>query len=167
MEKKVQCPLCGFQTVDQDLKICPDCGANILNYKGFWIRLCAFIFDYCIIIIPCYLFYIFFQLLFHQPFDNFGFWEMLAYYGIITLIGWLYDSIFWSSKYEATPGKLLLGMKVTDLSGQRISFKRASIRWLGKIIAYLTFGIGFMIIGFTSKKQGLHDYIAKTVVIQR
>jgi uncharacterized RDD family membrane protein YckC len=86
---------------------------------------------------------------------------------MITLTAWLYDSLFWSSIYEATPGKIIFGMKVTDLYGQRLSFKHASVRWLGKIVSYLTFGTGFLIIGFTSKKQGLHDYIAKTIVIQK
>jgi uncharacterized RDD family membrane protein YckC len=154
---------------DQDKGIShyPEDGSNNISYCGFWKRLLAYIIDYMIIIIPLYILYILFQLLLGKPFNVFGIKELLFYYSAIIVIVWLYDSLFWNSKFQATPGKMILGMKVTDLAGQRLSFKKASLRWVGKLISFLMFGLGFLIIGFTEKKQGLHDFIAQTVVIQR
>jgi uncharacterized RDD family membrane protein YckC len=56
---------------------------------------------------------------------------------------------------------------VTDLNGDRISFGKASGRFFGKIISRLILGIGFFMIGFTEKKQGLHDMIAGCLVVKK
>ncbi len=62
---------------------------------------------------------------------------------------------------------MALGIIVTDIAGQRISFGRAVARDLSKILSVLTLGIGYLIIGFTEEKRGLHDYIAGTLVINK
>jgi uncharacterized RDD family membrane protein YckC len=77
---------------------------------------------------------------------------------------WLYGALFESSAWQATPGKKLLGLMVTDLEGHRISFLRASGRAFGKWFSGLILGIGFLMVAFTEKKQGLHDMLAGTVV---
>ena len=71
-----------------------------------------------------------------------------------------------SSEYQATLGKMLLGLKVTDLKGRRISFLRATGRHFGKILSGLILGIGFFMIAFTKKKQGLHDIITECLVLK-
>ena len=68
---------------------------------------------------------------------------------------------------EATPGKLAVGICVTDLEGQRISFPRALGRTLGKLLSVLFFGLGFLMAGWTARKQALHDLLAGTLVVQR
>jgi len=80
---------------------------------------------------------------------------------------WLYFTLFESSSLQATPGKMALGIIVTDLSGNRISFARANGRYWGKLVSALTLGIGFIMAGFTRKKQALHDIMAGTLVVKK
>jgi uncharacterized RDD family membrane protein YckC len=79
----------------------------------------------------------------------------------------LYYAWFESSRYQATPGKLAVGMIVVDLEGNRISFRKALVRNLSKIVSAAILDIGFIMIGFTEKRQGLHDMIAGTVVVMK
>lgn len=79
----------------------------------------------------------------------------------------LYWPLFESSVLQATPGKLLLKLKVTDLEQQRVSFGRALVRTLSKILSLLPLGFGFLMIGVTVQNQCLHDKIAKTLVMKR
>ena len=83
---------------------------------------------------------------------------------IVLAIQWAYFAYMESSPWQATLGKAALGLIVIDGEGHRISFLRATGRWLGKLLCWDTFGIGFYIIGFTEKRQGLHDLIAGTFV---
>ncbi len=87
---------------------------------------------------------------------------------IINLIlNWLYFTGLESSRLKATFGKLLLGLKVVDLQDNKISFMKANIRYWSKIISILMLMIGFIMIAFTSKKQGSHDMLAKTIVLKK
>ena len=58
-------------------------------------------------------------------------------------------------------------MKVTDLSGQRVTFSRATARLFGKIVSYLPLGFGFVMPIFSKRKQALHDMMAGTLVVRR
>jgi len=69
-----------------------------------------------------------------------------------------------SSSYQATLGKMIFGMKVTDLNGNRISFERATGRHFAKWLSGLVLCIGYIMVGFTERKQGLHDLLAGTLV---
>jgi uncharacterized RDD family membrane protein YckC len=71
-----------------------------------------------------------------------------------------------SSSRQATVGKMTLGLKVTDLAGRRISFARASGRYFAKYVSSMTLLIGYIMAGFTERKQALHDIIAGTLVIR-
>ncbi len=77
---------------------------------------------------------------------------------------WLYEALMESSTRQATLGKMILGMKVTDLAGNRISFARATGRHFAKYISGFILAIGYIMAGFTEKKQALHDMIAGTLV---
>jgi len=93
-----------------------------------------------------------------------------AYSTIIILsiaLNWLYYSLMESSDRQATVGKMAIGIKVTDLNGNRISFLNATGRYFGKILSGLLFGIGYIMIIFTEKKQGLHDIMAGTLVVRK
>jgi uncharacterized RDD family membrane protein YckC len=81
------------------------------------------------------------------------------------VIGWLYYAGFESSRKQATPGKAALGLVVTDLNGRRISFYRATSRHFGKIVSSIILGIGFIMAGYTEKKQALHDKMFDCLVI--
>jgi uncharacterized RDD family membrane protein YckC len=80
------------------------------------------------------------------------------------VISWLYFAMMESSERQATFGKAIFNMRVTDANGNRLSFAHASGRFFAKIINNMTCGIGWIMAGFTDKKQGLHDLIAGTVV---
>jgi uncharacterized RDD family membrane protein YckC len=80
--------------------------------------------------------------------------------------GWIYEASMESSSKQATVGKMALGLKVTDEGGQKISFARASARYFGKILSRITLFIGYIMAGFTARKQALHDMIAGTLVVR-
>ena len=92
-----------------------------------------------------------------------GFWL----FGGLFVSAWLYFALFESSHFQATIGKKLLGLKVVDLQGNRITFWRASARYFSKLLSRLTLMIGFLMIAFTKKKQALHDKVARTLIIRR
>jgi uncharacterized RDD family membrane protein YckC len=72
-----------------------------------------------------------------------------------------------SSKFGGTLGKMAVGIRVTDLNGNRISFARATGRYFGRIVTNLTLLIGYIMAGFTEKKQALHDVLASCLVIKK
>jgi uncharacterized RDD family membrane protein YckC len=72
-----------------------------------------------------------------------------------------------SSSKQGTFGKLLLGIKITNLEGGRISFGNALWRNFGKIFSLLTIGIGYAMAGYTKKKQTFHDMIANCLVVNK
>src|SRR5215469_1048968 len=78
---------------------------------------------------------------------------------------WIYFAAMESSPWEATLGKIALRLRATDFDGHRITFTRATGRYLGKISSLATFLVGFFIAMFTKRKQPLHDLFAKTLVL--
>ncbi len=86
---------------------------------------------------------------------------------VIALLGWLYFAIMESSGKQATVGKMALGLKVTGLNGERIGFLQATGRFFGKIVSSMILGIGFIMAGFTEKKQALHDMMASCLVVKK
>jgi len=83
------------------------------------------------------------------------------------ILMWLYYAGFESSRHQATLGKRIVGVRVTDTVGNRISFGTATVRHFAKILSWLTLGIGFLMILWTKRRQGLHDKIAGTVVVKK
>lgn len=79
---------------------------------------------------------------------------------------WLYYALMESSRYQATVGKIALKLKVVDYSGERLTFWRATGRFFAKFLSMIILYIGFLMIGWTEKKQGLHDMIAETYVVK-
>jgi uncharacterized RDD family membrane protein YckC len=84
---------------------------------------------------------------------------------LLLVMCWLYSAGVTSSSYSGTFGKMIMGMKVTDYAGNRLSFWHATIRFLAKIMSGLILFIGFFMIHFSDKKQGLHDRFAGTFVV--
>jgi len=80
--------------------------------------------------------------------------------------GWIYEAAMESSSKQATLGKMALRLKVTDEYGSRISFARASARYFSKILSRMILMIGYIMAGFTARKQALHDMIAGTLVVR-
>jgi len=84
---------------------------------------------------------------------------------LIIVVPWLYFAGFESSRSQATPGKVLMHLIVTDLAGNKPTFARTTLRFFGKFISTLIIFIGFLMIAFTKKRQGLHDKIAGCLVL--
>lgn len=80
---------------------------------------------------------------------------------------WLYYAIMESSKLQGTLGKMALGIIVVNARYERVSFWRASGRFWSRIVSLLTLYIGYIMAGFTKKKQALHDKIARTYVVDK
>jgi uncharacterized RDD family membrane protein YckC len=83
------------------------------------------------------------------------------------VLGLLYYGGFHSSGSQATPGKMLIGIKVARGDGDRLTPMRAGARFLATYINLFTLGIGWLIAAFTERKQALHDFLCDTVVVDR
>jgi uncharacterized RDD family membrane protein YckC len=127
------------------------------EYAGFWLRLIAGLVDAMILLIP--------NVMANAIGKTIGgeFGELI----LSILLCWPYYALFESSNMKATPGKRALGLIVVDDNGQRISFGKATGRYFGSILSALILFIGYIMIAFTRKKQGLHDIMAETVVIKK
>ena len=131
------------------------------RYSGFLRRLIAFIIDFFIILI----FVAFIQ--FVSGMKEGGILGGYFFYILVLLLGWVYFALQESSGRQATVGKQAMNLIVTDLQGNPLSFIRASWRFVAKVLAAIPVFTGFLLILFTEKKQGLHDIIAKTLVLVR
>jgi uncharacterized RDD family membrane protein YckC len=94
------------------------------------------------------------------------FGSIIAAYGIaLIVVPWVYYAGFESSRSQATPGKVLMKLVVTDLEGNKASFARTSLRFFWKYISALLIFIGFIMIAITRKHQGLHDRLSGCLVL--
>jgi len=88
--------------------------------------------------------------------------------GVVVMLvvfgSWLYEAFMLSSAYQATLGKMIFGMRVTDIVGNRISFGRATGKHFAKWLSGLILCSGYIMVGFTERKHGLHDLLAGTLV---
>ncbi len=100
-------------------------------------------------------------------FDNKPMLMVGVYFFLPVIVDWLYFAGFHSSKKQATIGKIIQKIVVTAENGERIGFGRATLRYIVKLVCYLTLGLGFLPIRFTKRKQGLHDFFATTVVVEQ
>ena len=156
----------------------------LLPYAGFWLRFVALLIDGLILGIP-FMFVVIvamfllggFGLMMHRnavdpraaaavvgPLILGYFFAMLIFLGL----EWLYFAGMESSERQATFGKAAMSLRVTDLEGGRLSFGHATGRFFAKIVSGLIpFAIGYIMAGFTAKKQALHDIIAGTLVLRK
>jgi tetratricopeptide (TPR) repeat protein/uncharacterized RDD family membrane protein YckC len=141
-----------------------------IQYAGFWKRVAAWLLDFIIMFLGCVVIIIILGLLLIPTTGNAdniqASWE-----GLGTLVGlifaWLYYTLMESSSKQGTVGKMFLGIKVTDLNGNKIGFGKANGRYWGKFISSFILGIGYIMVAFTKKKQGLHDIMAGCLVVNR
>ena len=133
-----------------------------VDYASFWMRFLAILIDACILIVPAMILGALIGVL-GMLWDDTDYITTLKIQFVCFALGILYEAIFISSHWQATPGKRLLGIKVTDMSGNPISFWRAVGRAAGKLISSIFF-IGYIMAAFTRHKQALHDLMAGTIV---
>jgi uncharacterized RDD family membrane protein YckC len=191
-EVSVYCHKCGAQNDDQ-AAFCDKCGvalqkpspeaatttpmsAAAVQYAGFWRRVLASIIDG--LIVGAAWSAIYYTLVAAgvvnmpevnetdiEPYIRWMIRYMLVSNAVVFALQTVYFALMESSSRQATLGKMALGIVVTDMDGKRISFGRAVGRNLGKIISQIILFIGFLMVAFTQKKQGLHDIIANCLVV--
>jgi uncharacterized RDD family membrane protein YckC len=137
-----------------------------LKYAGFWIRLVAVLLDsvFSILILSVLIMIL-----------SLGNFASIHNYGN-SPVGGLFKLAFWlcyypiaesSTKLQGSLGKYLLGIKITDGSGNKISFGRAVGRGISKIFSGVIFCIGYIMVALRQDKRGLHDMICDTYVVYR
>jgi len=122
-------------------------------YAGFWERFGASFIDGLVLMIP-----------------SFALQYLLGPMQSILVnivIGWLYSALQESGPEQATLGKRAVGLKVTALSGERISFAQASGRFFGKYVSAIILFIGYLMMLWDERKQTLHDKMAGTLVLKQ
>jgi len=156
------CPRCGKEN-DDTARYCQACGnglqpaitpsptTGVASYAAFWERFVAQVIDVVILSVATGTVFT----------ATFGAGMAVGFFA-----PWLYEAFMTSSEWQATVGKRVMSIVVTDLNGNRMSFARATGRHFAKYISVFLLGIGFVIAAFTAKKQALHDMIAETLVMK-
>lgn len=139
-----------------------------VEYAGFWKRLAAAVIDFAVLLLVGFCLAMVVPILAAQvvglPDDIYIVGSFMAFWLIVP---WLYYSLTEGSSKQGTPGKTTMNIMVTDTEGKRIAFGRATKRYWAKVISVLMLLAGFIMIGFTVRKQGLHDVLAQCLVVTR
>jgi uncharacterized RDD family membrane protein YckC len=156
-----------------------------VQYAGFWLRVVAYVIDGIVMGVAFMALFLPFAIMtglaaalgsIHPGEDPRDVGAVLGgtfFLGLVTIValgivgGWLYHAKMESSAWEATLGKKALNLRVTDLNGARVSFKRATGRHFAKLITGLIpLGVGFALAGLTERRQALHDMLANCLVLR-
>lgn len=136
------------------------------RYAGFWVRVGAFLIDLCVIIALCFLLGVVLGILG----VNTGRGNEVSEGGLnllVLLLIWLYNIIMLAN-FRATLGKMATGIIVVSDTGENLPLGRIIIReTIGRLIAGIILWIGYLMISWTKRKQGLHDKIASSVVVHK
>ena len=142
-----------------------------MRYAGFWIRFVAAIIDGLALGIVVWPVSMILALMIgvaggrvDMPGVGIHLVRGIVVWSLFIFAGWIYEAGMESSSKQATLGKMALGLKVTDEYGNRITFARASARFFSKLLSRMILFIGYIMAGFTARKQALHDMIAGTLV---
>jgi uncharacterized RDD family membrane protein YckC len=140
-------------------------------YAGFWLRAVAYLLDSMILGFPFGLMAGVYPSAFFRSLDPNAFLQSpLSVFtplavGLMMTASWFYCAAFESSRWQATPGKRILRIYVTDLQGRRVTFARALWRNLAKQISGFVL-IGYFLAGLTARKQALHDMLSACLVVR-
>lgn len=130
-----------------------------MHIENFMKRFCAYFIDILallIVLLPFKILFIYTDLL--LPFGQACFFIALSL---------IYFAYMESSTKQATFGKQFLDLKVVTLNGERISFGRALLRNIARLINIPIYSLGYVSILFTRRHQGVHDIIARTTVVSK
>jgi len=144
-----------------------------IEYAGFWLRFWAGSVDLALEALGALLLTLAIDVVLRRFGRGFGLdpWETkvftgVAYILILAVGSWLYCAFAESSRWRATVGKRLLGLQVVTLEGERTSFGQATARHFMKFLSLFCLTIGFLMSGWTKRRQALHDMPCDVVVIR-
>jgi len=138
----------------------PPVNVGSMQYAGFWRRAAAFLLDGLFInllAIPLVALSYFLESEVHVLLLNIP----------VLILVWLYHALLESGPHQATWGKRIMSLVVSDMQGQRPSFGRTSGRFFSSILSILILYLGYFMSLFTERRQTLHDKLAGTVVLYR
>jgi uncharacterized RDD family membrane protein YckC len=166
----VTCPLCGMVLQPGHS---PEPGAHgpvaerivRVTYGGFWRRVLAVLLDTILLYFPAATVRVMLGLSATGIFDpdTSSSWVATSFE---FLLDFVYATAFLCSPARGTLGMQVMDLHITDLKGDRISFARATGRYFATLLSILTFGIGYLLQLFTSRRQTLHDLVAGTLVVR-
>jgi uncharacterized RDD family membrane protein YckC len=137
-----------------------------MQYASFGARFLAFLLDVVVFFVLSEIFDLFLRLA--RIFGNSSDASFIGTSFLFSIvISWLYTALYESSAKQGTLGKQALGIVVTDLNGDRISFARATGRYFASYLSSCILLIGYFMAAFTERKQALHDLIASTLVVKK
>lgn len=133
------------------------------KYAGFWIRLWAYVIDLLIITSIGWLLV--------RPIFRLVDLDLSAtiWYAPITIVSVVIFYTYFTLMtyfFQQTLGKMIVGIRVVDMTKQKPSFVTIVFReTVGRILSVIPFNLPYIIVGFTPKKQAIHDYVADTMVL--
>ena len=137
-----------------------------IAYAGFWVRWAAVFLDSIIVFLGAAIVGVASRFIFNVAGLNASIVSSLS-----SLLSWIFQLgyfILMVHTKETTLGKMALGLIVKSEDGQKLSLGRIIIReTVGKFISSIIFLIGYLMVAFTEKKQGLHDKLAHSVVLYK
>jgi len=146
-------------------------------YAGFWKRFAAYCIDYVIVTSISYAVMIPIFMIgavsmgssgsFDSPGDTVGVVLLILGYLVAIFLPLVYFSWMPATKYQATLGKLAVGIKIVRGDGGRISLGRGIGRIFATLLSSLILFIGWIMAGFTERKQALHDMVCDTLVVDK
>ena len=188
----MHCPKCGIVMLDDEFT-CSNCGyltdiaiaANLVEveetntpivpyYAGFWKRFLAVTLDTfflmageLLVLLLIYGSIALITFIGQKPLPFHMVWPFFSGFGItmFIVIHWFYFIKMESSYKQATFGKQLVRIVVTDVKEKRITMGKANLRYFSKLLSILLIFGGFVMAGLTTRKLALHDKIARTLVL--
>ena len=144
------------------------------EYAGFWLRVWAGAVDVFIEVIGAFLLSVVVYYAMRWFIDpSYGLTATTASYvsgiaaiAFLSLGAWLYCAFAESSSHRATLGKRIVGLQVLTAAGNQLTFGQASVRHFMKFLSLFTVAVGFMMAGWTKRRQALHDMPSDCVVIR-
>ncbi len=179
------CPHCGHEVLEE-AQFCHLCGIVLgahvgavvrpmpkMEFGSLWRRFVACGIDIGIVLLmyaPCWL-------AFTWILETLAGWQVIDREDARFLAGmtaviffavsdWVYNARMNSGSRQATLGKYWMGLKVTNLFGERISFGQATGRYFAKFLSTFALFVGFFIAAFSKRRQALHDMVAGTLILK-
>ena len=146
---------------------------DAFEYAGFWLRFWAGVVDVAIEAVTALVLTIVIDLFLRRFGHLFGIdlWDLQVFTGVAFIVilavgGWLYAAFMESSSWRATIGKRLFGLQVMCADGGRTNFGAATVRHFMKYLSFFILTIGFLMSGWTKRRQALHDLPLDVLVVR-